>query len=434
MTNKVIVKPCKGVSGSIEVPGDKSISHRLALLSGLASGTSEIRNFLLCEDCLNTLKAVESLGAVVKRCDNKIEITGTNGIFKKPEGVLDLGNSGTGMRLLAGLLAGQNFISEMTGDTSLCSRPMGRIKKPLELMGARVELSGDKGCAPMRVIGSKLHCINYVSPVASAQVKSCILLAGLYAEGETLIEEPSPSRDHTEKLFAALNIPLHIEKLSVSVRGTGGKPLSLPPGNWVVPGDFSSAAFWMTAASARQGDILVLNNVGINPRRTAFADVLRRMGAMVEITNSNTGKWEPTGTIKITGNTLQGTEVMGDEIANLIDELPLVAVAGALARGKTIIKNAQELRVKETDRISAMASNMRAVGVMVEEKPDGMIIEGCQRIRGGVTVDSFGDHRIAMAMAVLAMFADDKITIKNISCVDTSYPGFWKDLLKIVKK
>ncbi len=428
-----IVEPCRAVSGVIKVPGDKSISHRLALLLALGSGRSVIRNFLCCEDCLNTLSAVERLGAEVKRSPDEIEINGVGGTFKKPSGALDLGNSGTGMRLLSGFLAGHDFVSELTGDASLRSRPMRRIKEPLELMGGRLELGGENGCAPIRIKGSRLHGINYTLPVASAQVKSCILFAGLYAEGETIVNEPVPARDHTEKLLAALELNIQVNGPVISVTGTGGKALSVPAREWCVPGDFSSAAFWMTAGAIAGNGCVLIENVGLNARRTAFIDVLRRMGADVQVVEK-CSDWEPTGDITVRGGTLNGTEVKGDEIANLIDELPLVAVAGAMAKGTTSIRNAEELRVKETDRISAMVSNLTAMGVSVEERCDGLAVEGGAEIKGGADVNSFGDHRIAMAFSVLALFANKKTKIVNIGCVDTSYPAFWDDMKKLVRE
>jgi 3-phosphoshikimate 1-carboxyvinyltransferase len=425
------VAPCRRLRGVVRVPGDKSISHRAAMLSGLAAGRSEIRGFLASEDCLATLRAMESLGAVVTRRGERVDVNGTGGVLVRPAGVLDLGNSGTSMRLLAGIAAGQPFVTEMTGDASLCSRPMKRIQEPLERMGARVELTGPRGCAPIRVAGGRLRGIDYAMPVASAQVKSCILLAGLFAEGRTAVTEPKPTRDHTERMLRAAGVEVEVRGHTVAVSGAGGPP-RLAARTWDVPGDFSSAAFWMGAAAARPGAEVVLENVGLNPRRTALLDVLRRMGARIEVSLSPGGAdGEPAGTVRVTGAELRGTDVGGDEIPNLIDELPLLAAVGALAAGETRIRDAAELRVKESDRIATMAGNLRVLGADVEELPDGMVVRGAARICGGLEVGSFGDHRVAMAMAVLALFADAPVPIRDVACVATSYPTFWDDLERL---
>jgi 3-phosphoshikimate 1-carboxyvinyltransferase len=428
--DSIVVQPSGGVRGSLHVAGDKSISHRAAMLSSLSSGVSMIRGFLASEDCLDTLKAVESLGAAVERTDDGVAITGTNGRFIKPNAALDLGNSGTGMRLLSGLLAGQEFVSEMTGDASLRSRPMDRIKKPLEMMGADVELLGDNGCAPVRVTGSTLKGIEYHSPVASAQIKSCVLLAGLYAKGRTTVIEPAKSRDHTELMLKTLGVDVVTDGLSVSLEGTAGAPLSFAPVDWYVPGDFSSAAFWITAAACREGCELTVEGVGLNPRRTALLDILRRMGADIEVIETS-GSWEPFGNIVVKGGSLHATEVGGDEIPNVLDELPLVAVAGVLSKGQMVIRDAAELRVKETDRIAAVTAGLSALGAKVEEKPDGMVIDGNGTVAGGADVDSEGDHRIAMAMAILALHAEEPVTVRNTACIATSYPEFGNDLEKL---
>lgn len=425
------VVPCSVIGGTLRVPGDKSISHRLAMLAALADGECTIENFLCSEDCLNTLAAVESLGATVARDGSTVRIKGTAGRFRPPEAPIDLGNSGTGMRLLAGLLAGHDFLTELTGDESLCSRPMGRIREPLEMMGAEVVLSGDRGCAPLRIRGGNLRGITYPLPVASAQVKSCALLAGLFAGGETKVIEPKPTRDHTERLLTAMGVPVRVDGAEVSLTGCGDRP-TLHSGRWRVPGDFSSSAFWMTAAACLPGAELRMEGVGLNPRRAAFLDVLRRMGANIECEiyedRVQGSEWEPAGDLTVRGGTLEGTVVEGDEIPNLIDELPLVAVAGALAGGETVIRDAAELRVKESDRIRTTADALRAFGMAVEEYPDGLRIAGGRTVRGGGQVDSGGDHRIAMAAAVLGLFADAPVGIRGTACISTSYPGFWGDM------
>lgn len=427
---QAVVKPCQHVRGTVTVPGDKSISHRAAMMSALASGTSVLSGFLRAEDCLHTLKSLAALGAKVEFHGSDIRITG--GKWHAPDGVLDMGNSGTGMRLMAGLLSGRPWISELTGDESLRSRPMGRIKEPLEKMGAHLELTGKKGCAPIRISGGKLRAIDYEMPVASAQVKSCVLLAALFAEGVTSVIEKAPTRDHTEQIFRRMGIPLIIEGGRISVRGFGMNGPELAPGTFEIPGDFSSSAFWLVAACASPGSRMVVRRVGLNPRRTGLLDVLQRMGAQISV-DAVEGDLalETCGTITVIGAGLQGASVGGAEIPNIIDELPLVAVLGALADGRTVISGARELRVKESDRIACMASNLRLLGVELEEKEDGLVIHGGGKIRGNVTVESYGDHRIAMAMAVLALSAEEKITIRNIDCVATSYPEFWDHLRSI---
>ncbi|MBT3192024.1 MAG: 3-phosphoshikimate 1-carboxyvinyltransferase [Verrucomicrobia bacterium] len=419
------------IGGRLRVPGDKSISHRVAMLSAIASGTSEVSGFLCSEDCLNTLSAMAALGAMVRQEDGLITIEGTGGTLHAPQAALDLGNSGTGIRLLAGLLAGQPFEVEMVGDVSLQSRPMGRIQKPLEAMGAHIELLGEGGCAPIRIEGGVVNPIRYALPMASAQVKSAVLLAGLAAHGETVVVEPRATRDHTERMLMAMGADLSVDGLSISLRRDGLSGPVLKSGVWHVPGDFSSAAFWITAAAASEGCEVIIEGVGLNPRRTALLDVLRRMGASIEC-HVDASAWEPTGSIVVRGARLHGTEVGGDEIPNLIDELPLVGVAGALAEGVTVIRDAAELRVKESDRIATMVTNLSAVGVAVDETDDGMHVTG-GRVAGGVAVKSYGDHRIAMAMAVLGLYADRPVQIDNVACVATSYPEFWDDMGKIAE-
>ncbi len=432
-TQSAIVHPSQVTGGLIEVQGDKSISHRVAMLSAIASGTSTIRNFLQSEDCLNTLRAMEALGARTFASDEgDLSVQGTGGNFLEPVKPLDLGNSGTGMRLLAGLLAGLPMRAELTGDASLCSRPMGRIKEPLEKMGATIELLGENGCAPVRVHGGGLKGIEYTLPVASAQVKSCILLATLFASGTTTIIEKMPTRDHTERLLQTVGVPVHVDGLKVRLEGFGAEGPKLKARTWMVPGDLSSAAYALLAAAAREGVTVTVRNVGLNPRRTALLDVLKRMGARVDIVvRSEKDEIEPYGDITLTGGPLKGTEVGGDEIPRLIDELPVVAAAGALADGKTIIRNARELRVKESDRISTMVTNLQALGVEVQELEDGMEIRGPAKLEAANAVQSFGDHRVAMSMAVLGAYSSNPVCINNIACIQTSYPAFWEDLKRL---
>lgn len=422
----VTVHPCRTLAGTVRVPGDKSISHRVAMLSAIATGTSHLKGFLRSEDCLNTLKAVETLGTRVEITPERIQITG--GSWTNPRRPLDMGNSGTGMRLLTGLLAGRPWTTELTGDASLRSRPMKRIQAPLEQMGARVELMGPGGCAPIRLTGGALRGIAYPMPVASAQVKSCILLAALFAEGETRIEEPLPTRDHTERAFQVMGIPLQTDGNRITIQGHGPRGPALRARDWAVPGDFSSAAFWLVAA-AFLGTAVTVQNVGLNPRRTALLDVLKRMGAdLAVVPEGDSSAAEPSGAITIHSADLRGTEIGGAEIPNLIDELPIAAVAGALARGTTIIRDARELRVKESDRIAGMVANLRALGVSADEREDGMRVSGGTTVRGGVALDCYGDHRVAMAMAILALRASAPVRIRGIACVNTSYPDFWHHL------
>lgn len=427
MESRVIL-PCDRLSGQISVSGDKSISHRAAMLASIADGESRVRGFLESEDCLNTLRAVEVLGAVVSRDGAEIRIRGTGGRYTEAGKPLDMGNSGTGMRLLSGLLAGQPFTTELTGDASLLRRPMDRIREPLVRMGAKVELLGEDGRPPVRISGGSLVGTEYELPVASAQVKSCVLLGGIYAGGETRVREPRPTRDHTERMLRTMGAEIAVDGAWVNVRGSDGRP-RLRPLDVDVPGDFSSAAFWLAAAACREGSTVSVQGVGLNPRRTAFLDVLRRMGARVEVSTqaSGSGEWEPAGCVCVEGARLRATGVGGDEIPNLIDELPLVAVLGAVAEGVTYIRDARELRVKESDRIATMAQGLAAFGTKVDVMDDGMRVCG-GTLQGGVDVSSYGDHRVAMALAVCALCASDAVRVCGVECIETSYPAFWDDL------
>jgi 3-phosphoshikimate 1-carboxyvinyltransferase len=420
------VKAISSLHAEFSVPGDKSVSHRAAILGGLSNGACEITNFLPSEDCVNTLKAMRSLGArfdVLEELEGygptKLRIHGRSMKLTAPEAPIDCGNSGTGMRLLAGLLAGQPFTSELFGDASLSSRPMGRITVPLAEMGAKLETLGAKtGCAPLRIHGGKLNPITYEMPVASAQVKSAVLLAGLFAEGTTTVIQPAATRDHTERMFAAFRISCRTNGNTISMPG-GQMPESC---DFTVPGDISSAAFWLVAAAAMDGSRLLIKDVGLNPTRTAILKVLSRMGAhMTEILHSTEG--EPIGHVEIHGAPLKGTTLLPEEIPNLIDEIPVIAVAAALAEGDTHIRNARELRVKETDRITTTVENLRKMGADVEEFEDGMTIHGGRELKGA-DIHSHGDHRIAMAFAIAGLFAKGETVIHNTDCINTSYPGF----------
>ena len=430
----VTVVPCRRLRGEIGMPGDKSVSHRLAMLCGIAKGRSVIRNYLQSGDCLATLRAMQSLGASPVFKGGALEVRGNGGRMLAPVGPLDLGNSGTGIRLMTGLLAGAGIEATLTGDESVRSRPMGRIHEPLLRMGAAIELQGQGGRAPIVVHGRGLKGIVYDLPVASAQVKSCILLAGLRATGTTVVRERVETRDHTERLFRAMKLPLRVEGLTVSLDGAGAAGPAIGGGKWSVPGDISSAAFWLVAAAAKEGAEVTIRGLGLNPRRTAVLDVLARMGADVRIEpQAGSEAWEPVGDVTVRGGPLRGTTIAGTEIPNLIDELPILAVAGALAQGETVIRDAAELRVKESDRIATTAAGLREMGVEVEERPDGMTVRGGCALRASDALRSQGDHRIAMSLAVLSLFAPAPSVVHNVACVDTSYPGFWADLKTLTR-
>ena len=431
MSETIQVSPLTSITGELAVPGDKSISHRAAILAGLSNGSCLVENFLSSEDCVNTLRAMVQLGVryeVRKGSDDlpvDLLIHGCGGELQAPERELDCGNSGTGMRLLAGVLAAQNFDSTLIGDKSLSGRPMGRIITPLAQMGARFETRGAKpGCAPLQITGGELKPITYEMPMASAQVKSAILLAGLLAPGTTTVIQPATNRDHTERLLNSFGVKVKTEGNTISI--DGGQVVEAR--DLVVPGDISSAAFWIVAAASAPGSRLTITNVGLNPTRTALLDVLIRMGAQIEVHLEHEDGGEPRGRIEITGGRLQGTEILKEEVPNLIDEVPILAVAGALADGKMTIRNAAELRVKETDRIETTAKNLRLMGGEVEEFEDGMLITGSRNLMG-VGLDSHGDHRIAMAFAIAGLLAREGQTIiTNTACVATSYPTFAEHL------
>ncbi len=423
----ITIKPISSLNAEFEVPGDKSISHRAAILAGLSNGVCRIDNYLPSEDCICTLNAMAQLGAQHETLESKpgygptsLTIQGSSMRLSPPAKEVDCGNSGTGMRLLAGLLAAQPFESVLTGDASLQSRPMGRIITPLKEMGAKIEACGDSpGCAPLHITGGELRPICYEMPVASAQVKSAVLLAGLFAEGTTSVIQPAETRDHTERMLAYFRMTSDRDGQRISVRG-GQIPEA---GNLRVPGDISSAAFWIVAAASMPGAHLLIRNVGLNPTRTAILDVMSRMGADIKRTAHSEECGEPYGDIEVTGKSLQGTEILPEEVPNLIDEIPVLAVAGALAQGVMVIRNAKELRVKESDRITTVVHNLKKMGADVEEYEDGMEITGGKSLTG-VPLESFGDHRIAMAFAIAGLFASGETSIDNTACIDTSYPGF----------
>lgn len=434
MSNTIQVSPQKTISGELAVPGDKSISHRAAILAGLSDGSCRVENFLSSEDCVNTLRAMVQLGVryeVLKGTEEEPEdllIHGCGNELKAPDQELDCGNSGTGMRLLAGVLASQKFDSVLVGDESLSGRPMGRVMIPLGEMGAQIDARGEKeGCAPLHISGGSLKAIEYDMPVASAQVKSAVLLAGLFAPDTTVVCQPATTRDHSERLLNYFGVEVVTEGNRISIEG--GQKVTAR--DLVVPGDVSSAAFWIVAAAVTPGSKLTLTNVGLNPTRTAIITVLKRMGARITDTIEHEDGGEPRGLIEIEGGTLTGTGILPEEVPNLIDEVPILAVAGALSEGTMTIRNAHELRVKETDRIDTVVKNLRAMGGEVEEFDDGMVIPGGQKLQGA-QLDSYGDHRIAMAFAIAGLLAESgETTIVNTACVNTSYPSFSQHLTKI---
>ena len=415
--------------GEISVPGDKSISHRAVMLAALADGTSKIEGFLPSEDCLATLGAMKSLGVTVDFLDetdlgpSSLLVHGCGMVTAEPDHAIDCGNSGTTMRLLSGILAGQDFTSRLIGDDSLSKRPMNRVIKPLSGMGASIQAEGEGGSAPLVIHGGALNGTTYELPVASAQVKSAILLAGLFAEGMTTVIQPVETRDHTERMLDLFNVRTSIDGKAISIMG--GQQLQSC--DFVVPGDISSAAFWLAAAAVSPGAHLRIQNVGLNPTRSGILDVLERMGADINSVASIDGRGERIGEITVSGGDLTGIEISGDLVANIIDELPILAVTAALAGGTTVIRDAGELRVKETDRIAAVAKNLQAMGAQIEEFDDGMTIYG-GRLLHGAAIDSYGDHRIAMAFAIAGLFADGETIIRDAECIAVSYPGFDRDL------
>jgi 3-phosphoshikimate 1-carboxyvinyltransferase len=422
-----IEKAPSAIHAEITVPGDKSISHRAAILAGLSNGTCVITGFLPSEDCLSTVNAMRALGVEIDQPEpTTLVVKGRSRQLLEPSGNIDCGNSGTTLRLLSGVLASQPFRSRLIGDASLSRRPMKRVIEPLTRMGATLHAEGANGAPPLVVEGAKLKPLHYQSPVASAQVKSAVLLAGLSVHGRTSVTEPVQSRNHTERMLEWFLVEPHVEGLTVSVVGEK-TPESR---DFHVPGDISSAAFWLVAAAAQPGSRLLVTSVGLNETRTGVLAVLVRMGAHVkEIIKVEEG--EPYGEIELHGGTLKGTTIHGKEIPNVIDELPILAVAGALAQGATVIADAAELRVKETDRLAAIATNLRAMGVTVNENPDGLEIFGGTPLKGA-RLSSYGDHRIAMAFAIAGLFAEGVTTIDGVECVATSYPGFYETLQRLV--
>jgi 3-phosphoshikimate 1-carboxyvinyltransferase len=416
------VSRARRLEGSVSLPADKSIGHRTALLSALADGRSRIENYPSSADPHSTLDCVRQLGIAVEQDGATVHIDG-QGLdgLSAPDAPLDCGNSGTTMRLLAGILAGQPFDSVLTGDASLRSRPMARIADPLNAMDAEVRLTD--GHAPVHITGgATLQGMTYPLPIASAQVKSCVLLAGLFAEGTTTVIETTPSRDHTERM---LGLDAHTTDGERHLTVDGGR--RIPARTWHVPGDFSAAAFFLVAGSIVPGSTLHLNGVGMNPSRNALLEVLRTMDADITVANERMQGGEPIADLTVRHADLKATRVANPLIPNLIDEVPVLAVAAACATGRTEIRDAAELRVKETDRLDAMTQNLRALGVEVEEFEDGLAIDGPASLTGA-TVSSFDDHRIAMSMGVAGLVATGTTTITEAECASVSFPTFWNEL------
>lgn len=421
----MVIQKIKKAAGQIKVPGDKSISHRAVMLGSLANGVTEISGFLKGADCLSTIDCFRKMGIDIDINGENVTVHG-NGLrgLKKPDEMLYTGNSGTTTRLLCGILAGQNFDTSITGDASIQKRPMGRVVQPLSMMGAKIE---NEYC-PLYITGTKLHGINYKMPVASAQVKTAIILAGLYADGETVIHEIEKSRDHTELMLSAMGADLTVDNLDITVKPTN----DLTAVNVDVPGDISSAAFFLVLGAIMPNSQITVTNVGINPTRTGIIDVLKDMGADITLENVHTSAGETVADITVRSSSLKGTTVGGDIIPRLIDELPIIAVAAVFADGQTVIKDAQELKVKETNRIRAVVDEFNKCGIAITETDDGMIINGGKSIHGA-DFKTYGDHRMAMSLTVLAQLANGESTLDDSDCACVSYPTFFDDFYKLGK-
>jgi len=430
--SKKTIHPTKTVAGGVAPPGDKSISHRYAMLAGIAEGKSELSNFALAADCHSTLGCMKALGAEVKVEKTLVRVTG-RGLrgLQSSWRALDAGNSGTTIRLLSGILAGQSFTTKIAGDDSLNKRPMQRILKPLREMGAQIA-ARDDNFAPLEIRGGKLRGIHYQMPMASAQVKSAVLLAGLFAEGETAVTEPARTRDHTELALEEFGAPLERHGRTTRIRA---KAIKLTGHQVEVPGDLSSAVFFIAAASLFPDSALHIQGVGLNPTRTAILDVFARMGASVQMLSLRSVQGEVIGDIAVKGAQLKGGVIAGAEIPLLIDELPMLAALGPFTEEGIEIRDAAELRVKESDRIAALAENLQRMGATVEERPDGLKVAGrsAGKLRGA-EIEPHGDHRIAMAFAVAALGAERPTTIRDAECAGVSYPTFYDDLARVTEQ
>jgi 3-phosphoshikimate 1-carboxyvinyltransferase len=434
---KQTIQPAKFLTGGVEPPGDKSISHRYAMLAALAEGASELRHFSTAADCHSTLGCMSALGAEIRIEKDIVRISGKGPRgLKESRRALDAGNSGTTMRLLAGILAGQEFTSKLTGDASLQKRPMKRVVGPLREMGADIR-ARDDNFAPLEIRGTRLRAIDYKMPMASAQVKSAVLLAGLFAEGVTSVTEPARTRDHTELALEEFGAAIEKNGRTIQVRGLMGTNGSgkLRARTLDVPGDLSSAVFFIAAASLLPESSIMIHNVGLNPTRTAILDVFARMGASISMVSLRSSQGEVVGDLAVKGARLKGGVIEGEQIPLVIDELPMLATLGPFTEEGIEIRDAAELRVKESDRIAALAENLRRMGAKVEERPDGLRVEGrtAGRLRGA-EIDPRGDHRIAMAFAVAGLAAEGATVIRDADCAAVSFPAFFEELNRLAER
>jgi 3-phosphoshikimate 1-carboxyvinyltransferase len=426
---ELVIEKINKLRGNISVPGDKSISHRSLILGSIAQGETRIYNFLNSLDCFKTLECMQALGAEIELDENdSVNIKG-KGLYglQEPKDILDVGNSGTTIRLLTGLFSGQNFYSVLNGDNSIRKRPMKRVVQPLRLMGADIWGRKDGHFAPLSIKGSKINPFQYTLPVASAQVKTALLLAGLYTTGETVIKEPLPTRDHTEKMLEIMRADIKISPPEIKIKG--GKELRGT--DIFIPGDISSAAYFIVAASILRDSQIIIKQVGVNPTRTGIIEILKKMGSKIDILNYQVKSNEPQADLMIEYSKLKGVEIKKENVPFLIDELSLIAVVATQAQGKTVVSGARELRVKETDRIKAIVSELKKMGADIEEREDGFTVNGPTRLQGAVC-KSYNDHRIAMSLAVAALLAEGKTVIKNSECIDISFPGFEKTLQNLI--
>lgn len=429
MESLKLQKKLKGLSGEIKIPGDKSISHRSVMFGSIAYGETRVTNFLPGDDCLSTISCFRKLGVIIEESENEVRIIG-NGFegLEEPDEVLDVGNSGTTIRLLLGILSGRPFFSSLIGDNSIGKRPMTRVTVPLAKMGARIDGRKNGAYTPIAIRGGSLTPMHYQLPVASAQVKSAILLAGLQADGETTVVEPAETRDHTERMIRQFGG--EIQKDHQGIRLKGGQRLTAATID--VPGDISSAAFFLVAGAIVPGSEVILKHVGLNPTRTGIIEVLKNMGANFQINQYEDNSFEPVGDIVIKTSSLKGTVIEGDLIPKLIDEIPIIALLATQAEGKTVIRNAEELKVKETNRIDTVVRELKILGAEIEATDDGMIIYGKCKLHGG-TVSSHGDHRIGMMLAIAALQCDDEVVLENPEAISVSYPNFFTHLNSLIQ-
>lgn len=425
-----IIRPVDSLQGEIEVPGDKSISHRALIIGAMPSGKMSIFNLASGQDCLSTMNCLKNLGIKIQKEKDRVVVNG-RGLFgfQEPQNFLDAGNSGTTMRILCGVLAGQSFYSVVTGDKSLRNRPMKRVIEPLQKMGAEIYGRSNNQLAPITISGKKLNSIEYTIPVPSAQVKTALILAGLLASDRTTIHENIPTRDHTERMLKYLGIDIASQNGSLVVSGQS----EIKSKDIFVPGDISSAIYFIGAGLLVENSHIKIKNVGLNPGRIGALQVLKRMGAKIEIKTLQEINCEPVGEIEIKTSNLKGTEILSEEIPSLIDEIPLLSVLACLAEGKTIIKGAQELRVKETDRLKTIASELNKLGANIKELPEGLEISGPAKLKGAL-VQSFGDHRMAMGLAVAGLVAEGETVIENSEAINVSFPNFFEILDSLTEK